>query len=62
MELTDADGAAVHRFDFRLRLLGDERVSLEAFEICEGASAGYEFQVLDEAQADLFAVRGPRGP
>jgi hypothetical protein len=55
IDLTDADGA-VHRFDFRLRLLGDERVSLEAFEIRDGAPAGYQFQVLDEVESDLFAV------
>jgi hypothetical protein len=55
IELSDADGVA-HRFDFRLRLLGDERVSLEAFEIREGEPSGYRFQALEEAQTDLFAV------
>jgi hypothetical protein len=55
IELADADGVK-HRFDFRLRLLGDERVSLEAFEILEGAREGYQFQVLDEAGTDPFAV------
>jgi hypothetical protein len=55
IELADVDGV-VHRFDFRLRLLGDERVSLEAFEILEGTSEGYQFQVIDEAGSDPFAV------
>ena len=55
IELTDVEGVS-HRFDFRLRLLGDERVSLEAFEIQDGAPAGYQFQVLDEVKTDLFAV------
>jgi hypothetical protein len=55
IELADADGV-MHRFDFRLRLLGDERVSLEAFEIRDGSPEGYQFQVIDEAEADPFAV------
>jgi hypothetical protein len=55
IELADAEGKA-HQFDFRLRLLGDGRVSLEAFEIRDGAPAGYQFQVLDEVESDLFAV------
>jgi hypothetical protein len=55
IELADADGV-MHRFDFQLRLLGDERVSLEAFELRDGAPAGYQFQVIDEAESDLFAV------
>ena len=55
IELADADGV-VHRFDLRLRLLGDERVSLEAFEIQGGEPQGYQFQVLEEANSDPFAV------
>jgi len=53
----------VHRFDFRLRLLGDERVSLEAFEIREGAPAGYEFQVIDSPKSSggRLPARAPSG-
>ena len=54
IEMIDADGA-VHQFHFRLHLLGD-RVSLEAFEVKDDAPEGYQFQMLDEAEADLFAV------
>jgi hypothetical protein len=46
-----------HRFHFRLHLLGD-RVSLEAFELKDGAPGGYQFQMLAEADADLFALLG----
>jgi hypothetical protein len=35
--------------------LGDQ-VTLEAFEVQDGERGGYEFQVLDDAQADLFAL------
>jgi hypothetical protein len=54
VEMTDA-GGTVHKFHFRLHLLGD-RVSLEAFEVKDGAPDGYQFQMLDEVEADLFAV------
>ena len=54
VDMTDAAGGA-HRFHFRLHLLGDQ-VSLEAFELKDGAPGGYQFQILDEAEADLFAL------
>src|SRR5450755_3882247 len=56
VEMPDA-GGQTQRFHFRLHLLGD-RVSLEAFELKDGAPGGYQFQVLDDAEADLFAVMG----
>jgi hypothetical protein len=56
VEMPDA-GGQMHRFHFRLHLLGD-RVSLEAFELKDGAPGGYQFQMLDDAEADLFAVMG----
>ena len=56
VEMADAAGKS-HRFHFRLHLLGD-RVSLEAFELKDGAPGGYQFQMLDEAEADLYAVMG----
>jgi hypothetical protein len=33
-------------------------VSLEAFELKEGAPGGYEFQILGKAEADLFGLMG----
>lgn len=57
VEMRDA-GGELHEFHFRLHLLGD-RVSLDAVELREGKPGGYEFQVIDEAEADLFALMGP---
>lgn len=54
LEMVDATGEA-HRFHFRLHLLGD-RVSLEAFELKDDAPVGYQFQILDEPEVDLFAL------
>ncbi len=56
IDMTDATGKA-HRFHFRLHLLGD-RVSLEALELKDGAPSGYQFQMLADAETDLFAVMG----
>jgi len=56
IEMADAAGKS-HRFHFRLHHLGD-RVSLEAFELKGGAPSGYQFQMIDEAEVDLFAVMG----
>jgi hypothetical protein len=56
IEMADAAGKS-HRLHFRLHLLGD-RVSLEAFELNDGAPGGYQFQVLAGAGADLFALLG----
>ena len=52
----DAVGGS-HRFHFRVHHLGDQ-VSLEAFELKEGAPGGYQFQILGEAEADLFGLMG----
>ena len=54
VEMTDVAGRS-HRFHFRLHLLGD-RVSLEAFELRDGNPGGYQFQIIDEAECDLFAL------
>lgn len=56
LDIPDAAGT-VHRFHFEVRLLGD-RVSLQAFELVNGDPGGYEFQVLDDAEADLFDLMG----
>ena len=54
VEMRDAVGGS-HRFHFRVHHLGDQ-VSLEAFELKEGAPGGYQFQILGEAEADLFGL------
>jgi hypothetical protein len=56
VEMRDAAGG-LHRFHFRVHHLGDQ-VSLEAFELKEGAPGGYEFQILGKAEADLFGLMG----
>jgi hypothetical protein len=56
VEMRDAVGGS-HRFHFRVHLLGDQ-VSLEAFELKEGAPGGYQFQILGKAEADLFGLMG----
>jgi hypothetical protein len=56
IEMPDASGA-LHRFHFRLHLLGDQ-ISLEAFELEEGAPEGYQFQMLADPEADLFGLMG----
>ena len=56
-DMADASGA-VHRFHFRLHLLGD-RVALNAFELDErGDPGGYEFQGLGDPEDDLFGLMG----
>lgn len=52
IDVSDAAGVK-RRFHFLLLHLGD-RVTLEAFEVNDGERGGYEFQILDDAQADLF--------
>ena len=42
-------------------LLGDE-VSLQAFEPIDGSPGGYEFQVLGDAEPDLFELLGQMVP
>jgi len=60
LEILDAAGQS-HRFHFEVRLLGD-RVSLAAFELVEGAPDGYQFQVLGDAERDLFELMGQMVP
>jgi len=60
LDVPDAVGAS-HRFHFEVRLLGD-KVSLEAFELVAGGPGGYEFQVLGDAEADLFELMGQMVP
>jgi hypothetical protein len=60
LEMPDAAGKT-HRFHFEVRLLGD-RVALEAFELVEGAPGGYQFQVLGDAEQDLFELMGQMVP
>lgn len=54
LEVPDAGGER-HEFHFRVHLLGD-RVELRAFEFKDSEPRGYEFQVLGEAEEDLFAL------
>jgi hypothetical protein len=54
VEMPDSAGAT-HQFHFRVHLLGDQ-VALNAFELKDGAPRGYEFQVLGDAEADLFSL------
>jgi hypothetical protein len=58
--MPDAAGET-HRFHFEVHLLGD-RVSLEAFELVDGAPGGYQFQVLGHAEEDLFDLMGQMVP
>jgi hypothetical protein len=60
LEMPDAAGET-HRFNFEVHLLGD-RVSLEAFELVDGATAGYQFQVLGDADDDLFDLMAEMVP
>ena len=60
LDVPDAAGAP-HRFYFEVRLLGD-KVSLQAFELVKGDPGGYEFQVLGDAEADLFELMGQMVP
>jgi len=60
LDVPDAAGAQ-HRFYFEVRLLGD-KVSLQAFELISGDPGGYEFQVLGDAEADLFELMGQMVP
>ena len=51
---TDSVGKS-HQFQFRTRLTG-QHISLEAFELDEGAPAGYQFQILADPEEDVFEV------
>jgi len=54
VDMSDAAGVK-RRFHFLLRHLGD-RVALEAFEVQGGERGGCEFQILDDAEVDLFEL------
>jgi hypothetical protein len=56
VDMRDAVGG-LRQFHFRVHHLCDQ-VSLEAFELKEGAPGGYQFQILGEADADLFGLMG----
>jgi hypothetical protein len=56
VDTTDTVGT-LHRFHFRLHLFGDH-VALDAFELRKGDPGGYEFQVIGDAECDLFALMG----
>lgn len=51
----DCDGQA-HLFHFRTRLFGPG-VALDAFEVRDGESAGYQFQVIGEPEDDSLKLR-----
>ena len=54
VDMCDAAGVK-RRLHFLLRHLGD-RVALEAFEVEGGERGGYEFQIIDDAEVDLFEL------
>ena len=56
VRIVDCDGAT-HEFHFRTRLLGDI-LSLEGFELIGGAPAGYQFQMVGDAEEELFDLLG----
>jgi len=60
LDVPDVTGA-LHRFYFEVLLLGD-KVSLQAFELIGGDPGGYQFQVLGDAEADLFGLMGQMVP
>ncbi len=60
IEIADT-GGTTHQFHFEVHLLGD-KVSLEAFELVNGDPGGYQFQVLGDAEADLFGLMGQMIP
>lgn len=54
--IDDCEGA-IHEFHFRTRLLGDIQ-SLEAFELQDGEPAGYRFQLIGDAEEELYGLLG----
>ena len=56
VRLTDCTGKS-HEFHFRTRLFGTG-VALDAIELCNGQSEGYEFQVIGHPEDDLLALLG----
>ena len=56
VRLHDADGVA-HEFHFRTLLFGDDRLSLEAFELeSDGDPGGFKVHVLGDPNGDPFAL------
>jgi hypothetical protein len=47
----------MHEFHLRTHLLGDV-VSLEAFELRDGAPGGHEFQIVGDAREASFSLCG----
>ena len=47
----------MHQFHFVTRLLGN-MVTLEAFEVQDGQSTGYQFQMIGDPEEDMFALLG----
>lgn len=54
--IADCAGA-MHLFHFVTRLLGN-MVTLEAFEVQDGQSTGYQFQMIGDPEDDMFALLG----
>ena len=54
--ITDCAGET-HQFHFTQRLLGN-MVALDAVELREGSSDGYQFQVIGDPEGDAFALLG----
>jgi len=54
--LTDCAGE-VHEFHFRTNLFGPG-VALDAFELRDGAPAGYHFQIIGDPKDDLLGLLG----
>lgn len=48
---------AMHLFHFVTRLLGN-MVTLEAFEVQDGQSTGYQFQMIGHPEENMFALLG----
>ncbi len=49
----DARGVE-HMFHFRVRLFGN--LAIDAFELVDGAPGGYQFQIIDDAEADPWSL------
>lgn len=55
--MTDCAGET-HEFHFRTRLLGGSMVALAAFELKDGAPAGYQFEIIGDPENDLMSLLG----
>lgn len=56
IQMIDCQGES-HQFHFQFRLLGD-RISLDTFELRGETPAGYRFQLIGEANDDVFVLLG----